>query len=442
MADPAHGAALDTFLGRPKPTFWSRYRRWIIAGVGVLVFVLLVSRCLPHKAPPAYQAALVARGDLRVLVTAVGNLAPTNQITVGSQISGLVSQVLVEVNDHVKPGQPVALIDTRRLDDSVNGSSAALNAQLAIVEQQKATVKEAEAQLERYRQVNRLSQGRVPSKTEMATAEATALRAVGGLRAAEAQVAVARATLSSDRTNREYAVIRSPVAGVVLSRQVDPGQTVAAAFSTPVLFTIAEDLSRMKLDVAIDEADVGQVREGQTATFTVDAFPGRAFPAVIKRVNLGSTGASSSGSSSTSGAAASTSGSVVSYTAELTVRNEDLTLRPGMTATASIAVEAVKDALLVPNGALRFTPPEGAQGKTKTGPKLVMGGPPGSSDTTKQERSIGRGSRQVVYVLGDNGALTPISVVTGSSDGRLTAVVSSDLKPGMKVVTGLKAPAP
>jgi HlyD family secretion protein len=331
----------------------------------------------------------------------------------------------------------VALIDTRRLDDAVKGSSAALAAQLAAVAQQKATVAEAEAQLERYRQVSRLSDGRVPSKTEMATAEATALRAVGALKAAEAQVAVAQAQLSSDRTNREYAVIRSPVAGVVLSRQVEPGQTVAAAFSTPTLFTIAEDLSRMKLDVAIDEADVGQVKEGQAATFTVDAFPGRTFPAVIKRVNLGSSAASTSSAS----AATTASSNVVSYTADLVVRNDDLTLRPGMTATAAIAVETVKDAVLVPNAALRFTPEDRDPTKKKP-PGMIMGGPPGSNDPTKQERAIGRGSRQLVYVLNEDGTLEPVQVITGSSDGRLTAVASMSLRPGMRVVTGLKAPKP
>ena len=429
MWQTVNGSNFDTLLGKTKPSRRSRYRRWAAVAGGVVVLLLLISRCVPSRAPLAYETLAVERGDLPVTVTAVGNLAPTNEIVVGSQTSGLVDKVLVDVNDHVAAGQAVALIDTRRLDDTIKGSEAALSAQLASVAQQKATVRETAAQLARYREVSRLSSGRVPSQTEMTTAEAAALRAVAALRAAEAQVALARATLASDRTNREYAVIRSPVAGVVLSRQVDPGQTVAAQFNTPTLFTIAEDLRRMKLDVAVDEADVGQVRAGQPATFTVDAFPGRAFPATIRRVNLGATSATSSN------AAKPDAGTVVSYTASLTVANNDLTLRPGMTATATIGVETARGALLVPNAALRYTPepPDSADAGFKIAP------PDGPAAPTRRERGIGRGSHQTVWVIGADSRPRAVSLTTGATDGRLTAVVSDDLRPGMLVITGVKA---
>ena len=177
------------------------------------------------------------------------------------------------------------------------------------------------------------------------------------INAAKANVVSARAQLSSAQTQRVRAIIRSPVTGVVLARQVDPGQTVAASFNTPTLFVIAQDLSQMKLEVAIDEADVGQVKQGQDATFTVDAFPGKTFPAKITRVEVGSnqtvSDATSSSSSTTS---SSTTGQVVSYAADLSVANPDEQLRPGMTATADIVTMSRKNVLLVPNAALRFTP--------------------------------------------------------------------------------------
>ena len=238
-------------------------------------------------------------------MSATGKLAPTNQVQVGSELSGLVTEVLVDVNDRVAQGQPVAVLDTDRLDDTITQSEAALAANQAAVAQAQATLDEARAQLSRLQEVSRLSGGRVPAKTEMEQQQAAVARAVAGVRTANANVVSARAALSSNVTQRTKAIIRSPVAGVVLSRQIEPGQTVAASLNTPTLFVIAEDLSAMKLEVAIDEADVGSVKDGQDATFTVDAFPGRTFPARITRVDLGSnlsaqTTNSSSSTSSTS----------------------------------------------------------------------------------------------------------------------------------------------
>lgn len=424
--------SLDEFLGKPVQSAWVRYSKWAVIAIGIVLLGLLIQRYFRGAPPIAYQTVQVEKGNLAVSVTAVGNIAPTNQITVGSQTSGLVTKVLVDVNDSVKADQAIALIDARRLDDTIRASAAQLAVQQANVAQQQATVREAQAQLERFREVSRLSDGRVPSKTEMATQEATVMRALGALRSAEAQVASARASLSSDRIQREYAVIRSPVAGVILSRQIDPGQTVAASFNTPTLFTIAKDLSRMKLDVSIDEADVGQVKAGQKASFTVDAFPGRQFPATITRVNLGATSSSSSSSSTTT-----TTSSVISYTASLQVNNEDLTLRPGMTGTATINVQSAENVLLVPNAALRFEADSASSAKKSGGIKIAP--PDGSGQRVKQERGIGIGSQQTVYVLSADNKPQAISVVTGVSDGRFTAVTADALKPGAQVITGRKA---
>lgn len=432
MADPNTDPALDAFLGKPKPTFVRRYGKWLAIGAGVLVVLLLLSRCFAGPPKTAYVTQPVRRGDLAVTVTATGNLAPTNQIDVGSEISGIVEKVLVDVNDHVAQGQEVAIIDPSRLQDAVKRSRAALEATEASVAQAQATVDEAKAQLARLREVSRLSGGQVPAKSEMATQEATQARAIGALRLAQANVVSARAQLSSDTTQVGKAVIRSPVAGVVLKRSIDPGQTVQAAFSTPSLFIIAENLTQMKLEVSVDEADVGQVHEGQTASFTVDAYPGRSFPATITRVNLGAKNLVGASSAATT----TSTSNVVSYLANLVVRNDDLTLRPGMTATATIHTAGAHNVLMVANAALRFTPVVKPDKKKKG---MALGSGMQKTEVT-QERGIGVGSHQVVQVLQPNNSLKPYEVVTGFSDGRYTAVTSSALRPGMAAVTGQKAP--
>jgi len=286
-------------------------------------------------------------------------------------------------------------------------------------------------------EVYRLSGGKVPSATELDTGRAEAARGRAGVRSAQAAVAQARAQLSSDRTQFDRASVKSPVNGVVLSRQIEPGQTVAASFNAPVLFTIAEDLSQMRLEVKVDEADVGQVAAGQRATFSVDAFPGRTFPAQIERVDVGANSGTTSGSSTTTAAASST-GTVVAYTARLTVANPDFTLRPGMTATADIVTTERRNVLLVPNAALRFTP---AAGGVKKGggvtdvliPRRGRGGDAGRSAT------IGRGSVQAIYVLDADEQPQRIAVTVGDSNGTVTQVSGQGLTAGMRVITGTLA---
>ncbi|MCX8476512.1 MAG: efflux RND transporter periplasmic adaptor subunit [Sphingomonas sp.] len=431
---------LDEFLGTPARPWWRRWLKWIVVGAVVLLAVFLLSRFLFGGATATqYSTEEAARGNLTVTVSATGKLAPTNQVQVGSELSGLVETVTVDVNDRVVKGQPLAVLDTSRLDDSIAQSEASLNANQAQVAQAQATVAESRAQLARLEEVSRLSGGRVPAKVEMEQARATAARAVAALKVAEANVVSARADLSSNRTQRFKAVIRSPVNGVVLARQIDAGQTVAASFSTPTLFVIAEDLSAMQLQVAIDEADVGSVKQGQLASFTVDAFPGKTFPATITRVDLGSNLSAQSTTSSTT--TSSTSTTVVSYAATLSVANADQQLRPGMTATAEIITRAKPDVLLVPNAALRFRP-------TAAGSQSASGGQGGGiagalvprrrggASTTEKSATLSRGAQQTVYVLGTDGQPQPVQVTTGDTDGTVTEVTGGDLKPGMKVITG------
>ncbi|MCE7795479.1 efflux RND transporter periplasmic adaptor subunit [Sphingobium sufflavum] len=434
---------LNDFLGVKETPGWRRYAKWGGMGVVLLVLIALLARCFASPEDPGFATVEVTRDHLVTTVSATGKLAPTNQVTVGSQISGLVVTVSVDVNDRVEKGQVLAQIDTEQLDGQIRQNEAQVNANRASVGQAQATVAEAQAQLARLEEVYRLSDGRVPSRTELQAGRANAQRAIATLRSAQASVAASQAALSQTKVQRARAQILSPVSGVVLARQVDPGQTVAASFNTPTLFVIAEDLTRMKLEVAIDEADVGSVKDGQAASFTVDAFPGKTFPARITRVDVGSNlSVSAASSSSSTTTTSSTTGQVVSYAADLSVDNKALDLRPGMTATADIVTSDKKNVLLVPNAALRFTPQSGAGAAAGGGITSALSfGPPRRGGGSKRSVTMERGAQQTVYVLGEDGKPAPVKIVTGDSDGSQTEVVSGDLKPGMKVITGQLAAA-
>jgi HlyD family secretion protein len=391
--------------------------------------MLLLARCFRPAPPVQYATAPVERHDLNVTITATGNLAPTVQVNVGSEESGLVDKVYVQNNDHVVKGQPLAQLDLSRLRDALVQSEATLQAALATVAQNRATVAQTRANLAREEEVYKLSGGKVPSKTELDTARADYARAVANVAQAEAQVAQARASLSSNRTNLAKGTIYSPVNGVVLSRQVEPGQTVAASFNVATLFTIAQDLSNMKLQVKVDEADVGELHPGAPATFTVDAYPNRTFPATVKRLDLG---ANATAIVNSAGTAATNTTNVVAYVAELSVSNPDGLLKPGMTATASIVTDSVRNALLVPNAALRFTPP--APPKKKP----IFGGPPEQPKNT----AVSRGARQQLWVVGPDGQPKAISVLVGFTNGSLTQVSGPGVRPGLQVITGQLGAAP
>ena len=364
----------------------------------------------------------MARGNLTLTVTANGTLQPTRSVNIGSELSGTVKSVLVDVNDRVKRGQMLVELDTSKFTDQVNRSRASLAAAQALQAQNAATVAEAKATLARFEEVARLSGGKVPSATELDIARAALARAVANESSAVANVAVARATLSTDETNLSKASIRSPLDGVVLSRSVDPGNAVAASLQAVTLFTLAESLSQLQLEASVDEADVGAVKVGQKASFTVSAYPSRRFPATISRVAFGST----------------TTNNVVTYVTTLDVDNTDLSLRPGMTAVATIVATERDDVLLVPNTALRFSPSaQAAAASSNAGGDILskmMPRPP-RSNTTKVAgtESKAPGTRQI-WVLREGQAVA-VQVNTGISDGRMTEVSGEGLAPGMAVIT-------
>lgn len=406
--------------GSPKQR-WRRYG-WRLAGgllIIALVVVFLVGRSGKAQAAPQYRTEEAIRGDLTVKVSATGNLQPTNEVEVGSEVSGLIESVFVDDNDQVKTGQVLARLDISKLQDQVINSRAALASAEAGVLQAMASVKESRANLARLRQVAELSGGKVPSKTELETAEATAARAEANEASARAAVEQARASLSSAEINLSKASIRSPIDGIVLARQIEPGQTVAASFQAPVLFTLAEDLSQMELQVDVDEADVGQVREGQAATFTVDAYSNRKYPARIERVAFGS----------------QTKDNVVSYKTILSINNDDLSLRPGMTATAEITTVQRNGVLLVPNAALRFSPPvtESSPREKSSLVSSLLPRPPRFPSKPKNGQN-GKNAAQKVWVLRD-GQPVEVQVTVGPSDGRFTEITGGELQAGMAVIT-------
>lgn len=423
-ASTPSAADLQTLLNedRARP-WWQRPKPWLIAAA-LLVLAAGLTYWLAQKktgAAPHYVTETVRKGNLTLNVLANGTLQPTRSVNIGSELSGTVKRVLVDVNDRIRKGQVLVELDTAKLSDQVLRSRASLAAMQAQLAQSAATVKEARAGLTRFEEVARLSGGKVPSATELDSARASVDRAVAAEASARANVAEARAAASTDETNLAKASIRSPIDGVVLTRTVDPGNAVAASLQAVTLFTVAEDLAQLRLEVNVDEADVGSVKVGQKASFTVSAYPSRRYPATITRVAFGST----------------KTDNVVTYVTYLEVNNTDLSLRPGMTAAATIVATERIGVLLVPNTALRFTPTQAdspaAAASSGSFVSKLMPRMPGTSARKPADTTGGAGTRQV-WVLKDNQA-TAVSVKTGISDGRMTEVTGDGLQEGMAVIT-------
>lgn len=423
--DPAAVADLLGSAALPRP-WWRRRSVWIgaalllAAGAGLLAW----QGSQQAQAAPRFLTEPLARGDLTITVTANGTLQPTRQVTLGSELSGTIRKVHVDVNDEVRAGQVLIELDTTKLDDQITRSRATLASAQAAVRQAEATLAEQRAGLTRLEEVSRLSGGQVPSGTELDAARAALARAEAALGSARASVADATAALRMDETSRAKAEIRSPIDGVVLTRSAEPGNAVAASLQAVTLLTLAQDLRQMKLQVKVDEADVGLVQAGQRASFSVSTWPARRFPAEIARVAYGST----------------TTDNVVTYTTDLKVDNTDLSLRPGMTATATIAATERRGVLTVPNTALRFTPTTGTAAPAATESagllsKLMPRPPGGNTPKRSGDTPTAEGGQRQIWILKD-GRPQPLTVTTGLSDGRRTEVSGEGLTEGAPVITG------
>lgn len=373
-------------------------RRWFMIGAPVALVLLVLLSLLGGGTGTAYKTQAPAIGTLTVTVSATGTVQPLDQVDVGAEITGRVAELHADYNDQVKQGQVLARLDTTSLAAKVAQSEANLLSAEASVAEAKAALRLAEVTAQR---TSALADNRYASQQARDRDLAELARARAALQSAEAGVKVAEAILSSDRSTLDKATIRSPVDGVVISRSIELGQTIVASLQTPVLFTVARDLAAMELNLDVDEADIGHIAVGQKATFSVDAYPTRRFDAEVTSVRL----------------APKSEQGVVTYQVLARVANPDLALRPGMTATADVIGAVRQNVLLVPNGALRFTPPD------QVGAALPALSP-----------DQGR------LWLDDSGTPKEMVVRLGLSDGRQTEVSAPGLSPETPVITDIQRP--
>jgi len=391
---------------------WARWVAIGIAVIGTAAGLYLWNQ--PKDTEVAYRTESVEKGDIVTRAAATGTLQPTRLVTVGAEISGRIQSVLVEENDQVKEGQVLATFDTTTLESQLQVARARLNSSSASIRSVQAQHSSTQTELQRTRTL--VDRG-VVAKAELDAMLTSEARSRADLDRARADSEQARANLAEMQLQMEKAVILSPIDGVVMTRTVEPGQTVASSLQAPELFVVAEDLSRMTLIVWVDEADVGVVQPGQTAEFEVSAWPGKKFEAVVDKMNLSPT----------------KTDNVVTYAAMLTVDNSDGLLRPGMTANATIVTGTREGVLRVPNSALRFRPQVQSQ---QTGSPLVAAprfrqwGGAGASTTSV-------GGRGTVYVL-RAGRAEMVEVRTGRSDGRFTEIIEGDLDVGNTIITGVR----
>jgi len=371
-----------------------RYCRLFVPLAVIVGLVLYFTSNRTDQSGEQYRTAQVRRGPIQAKVSATGTLAARVTVQVGTQVSGRVQELFVDFNSPVHKGQVIARIDPRLFQTELEQRKAAYMVAKANVE--KAVVQEAEARRQ-YERARALFEKRLISEAEADTARANADAAKAAVVAAKAAVAQASAALKQAEVNLAYTTIVSPIDGVVISRNVDVGQTVAAAFQAPTIFTIAEDLRKMQVHCNVAEADVGRIRAGMKVTFTVDAWPSDTFEGVVHEVRN----------------APQTIQNVVTYDVVLDVENQELKLKPGMTANVTFVVAERADALLVPNAAIRFRPP---------------GAPEERGSTRRDQRKVWR-----LEPATPN--LTPVTVRVGMTDGNFTEVVEGDLKEGDLVVT-------
>jgi HlyD family secretion protein len=384
----------------------------IVAAVVVVAILLFVILSGSEETKATYATAEVQRGDISILVTATGSLEAVTTVQVGSQVSGTIAALYADFNDHVKKGQLVAQLDP-----------TFLKAQVA---QAQADLEKADASAELS---NKESERAALLFQKNMISESDRDLALTNYDLAVAAVKSARAALHRAQTNLDYATIISPIDGVVISRDVDVGQTVAASLQAPTLFTIAQDLSQMQVNASIDEADIGQIKQGDRVLFTVDAYPDKTFEGRVSQVRL----------------LPEIVQNVVTYDVIIEVSNPELLLKPGMTANVTILVDQANNVLKVPTAALRFHPPmQAGQTSSQGGAEEARASntqPSNSGAAMGSSLHSNNGRKPRVWVLGQDEKPKPILVQTGISDGTSVEITSGDIKEGDRVIVGMEGEA-
>ena len=397
-------------------------KRWAKRGIWLAVLALAIigsylwyQNSQTSANAVTYETSPAKRADLTVTVTATGTIQPTTQIDVSSEMSGVVRAVNVDNNSLIKKGDVLAELDSERFKGQLKSLQASIASAKAKLVDTQATLKASE--LAYTRQISLQKRGLAITQ-DLESAQAAQQRAIAAVVSAQADIQVAIANLDLKQIDIDKSQILSPVDGIVLKRAVEPGQTVASSLQAPVLFTLAEDLKRMQLEADIDEADIGTVKLGQKANFTVDAFSGRDFPARIETVEF----------------YPETTDGVVTYKAILSVDNSDLALRPGMTATAQITVQEISNALLIPNAALRYSPPVAAKEQSFSLSRLFLPRMPRNEKSARTEAVAGE---RPVWVLKNN-VPEAVQITTGASDGKMTEVVKGEITPDDLLIIAAK----
>jgi len=412
-------SAIETALGLDRGGLRKTRRRgWLYALLALVAIAAGIGLYQWYAGAPAkidYTTVPAAVADLTVAVSATGTLQPLTQVDISSELSGVVRSVSVNENQQVKKGDVLAALDTAKLEVQIERAQASAKAAAASLEDATVTLKENESALTR---AAALTKRGMATDQSLEAATATRDRSKAALDSAEANLAIANADLKAQQTDLAKSTIYAPIDGIVLTRSVDPGQTVASSLQAPVLFIIAADLRNMELKAAVDEADIGAVKTGQHARFTVDAFPERPFDAEIRDISYASV----------------TTDGVVTYDARLEVDNNELLLRPGMTATVSVVTKQAKGVLTVPSTAFRYRPTQAAA-RSWSLRDLFTGrmGRPGGNRQRQATTTPTDGSR-TLYVL-ENGRPRAVNVKIGSTDGELTEIISG-LDEGAQVITG------
>lgn len=404
---------------RPKRT----KKNIIITASVITVIVLIILYNIFKDSGPEFLYTTVKgeKGNVASLVSATGKISATNEVLIGSQVSGTISAVFVEENDNVKKGDVLAIINPDTINQTIARYEAQLNSAKASLNSSKVQYNNKLINYNRLSEVYKVTGGKSPSKTELDNAQMELATAKADVQVKEASIKEVETNLNSAKIDLKNSIITSPIDGVVLTRSIDAGQTVAASFSTPELFVIAENLEKMKLIVNVSEADVGKVKENQKVKFTVDTFPDDTFTSTIYRVNKGAT---------------ESDDSIVSYETTIYVDNKDLKLRSGMSATADIETDSAQNVMLIPVSALFFQPLSLSLTDVEKRPVMLRGPPNRRAKASKEVQTDISSKNATIYVL-VNGLPEARHIVTGVSDGKNIQVISG-LSETDEVITSMK----